>query len=241
MSIFKKLLALAEFALRKLSAPKTPAKSAEQVKEQKDKFRGSDHAEDLFRRSWGVAVKQGTRAPVYGTKDENKRIQVRECAQCKVEEIAKQYKRRKVSEVSEKRHIENIKALQDALTNQCGKYLHNRKFRFGRAQKLLNTYLKCLWCANWLKVAPPHCPFDRAIICDLSLPNHDNFWDKLAQCDAPGVQDYNAVTWNWTQSDCIGDYLVWVAAAKEVVRRSGYRSLAEWELFEWKRPQKGKK
>lgn len=76
------------------------------------------------------------------------------------------------------------------------------RFKIGVAQKILNLYLKYLWCFGSIPV-PPHCPFDRIIITKLGL------------------------TTSWTKLDDINQYNSLVSIAKS---KAGQRSLAEWEL-----------
>ncbi|RAJ17824.1 hypothetical protein [Olleya aquimaris] len=73
----------------------------------------------------------------------------------------------KSSNISDDVHIENIKSVQQ-YTSNFGKLLTNGQFNFGVSQKLLNLYLKYLWC---LKVIPepPHFPVDRVIQQKLKL------------------------------------------------------------------------
>ena len=228
MLIPKKLAALALFALARYAKPKKPAVATAQVKKAQKPFikYGSDPC-TCFRNAWGVAVKQGK--CVYSTEDKSKRAKVRARAKQEVEKIAKQYTQRAVGE---KAHLNNIEQLRRALSSpEYRGYLCGGKFRFGRAQKFVNTYLKCLWCAGKLKFPPPHCPFDAVIIWDVSLPGRDDYWGKLEEI-APEDVWVNSL-WRWTQSDDVGHYLLWIAIAKEVARRGKYRSLAEWELIEW--------
>jgi len=63
--------------------------------------------------------------------------------------------------VSDDLHIENIKSVQQ-YTSNFGKLLTNGQFNFGVSQKLLNLYLKYLWCLDIIP-EPPHFPVDRII------------------------------------------------------------------------------
>ncbi|RLJ61615.1 hypothetical protein CLV86_2638 [Lacinutrix venerupis] len=58
-------------------------------------------------------------------------------------------------------HIENIKSVQQ-YTSNFDKLLTNGQFNFGVSQKLLNLYLKYLWCLGVIS-EPPHFPVDRII------------------------------------------------------------------------------
>ena len=67
----------------------------------------------------------------------------------------------KQGSVSDTIHIENIESLQQH-TTAFGKLLTNGQFNFGVSQKLLNLYLKYLWCLGIIP-EPPHFPVDRII------------------------------------------------------------------------------
>lgn len=58
-------------------------------------------------------------------------------------------------------HIENIRSVQQ-YTSNFDKLLTNGQFNFGVSQKLLNLYLKYLWCLDIIP-EPPHFPVDRII------------------------------------------------------------------------------
>ena len=77
------------------------------------------------------------------------------------------------------------------------------KFKFGRAQKLINVLLKYYWCAGKLKQEPAHMPLDRYILKELDIKD-------VA----------------WTQMDD-KKYEVYIKIAREKAKGM---SLAEWEL-----------
>ncbi|WP_047549076.1 hypothetical protein [Psychroserpens sp. Hel_I_66] len=58
-------------------------------------------------------------------------------------------------------HIENIESIQKYTAN-FDKLLTNGQFNFGVSQKLLNLYLKYLWCLDII-LEPPHFPVDRIV------------------------------------------------------------------------------
>lgn len=68
--------------------------------------------------------------------------------------IAKQYHK----EVDEPTHLKNILKVTE-FRHPC---LVNDKLNYGVSQKLLNLYLKYLWCLEDIP-APPHFPIDRII------------------------------------------------------------------------------
>lgn len=116
--------------------------------------------------------------------------------------------------LADDQHTDNIVALADAVSSRCGSFLEGGRLRVGRAQKLLNLYLKLLWC-NKLIAAPPHCPFDGIILGKL--------WRKLK----PETQKIP-----WTGADDRTIYEEWVAAGKKVAEDVSL-SLAGWELKVW--------
>jgi len=122
-------------------------------------------------------------------------------------ETAREYTTR----VNETQHLSNIEKLADGLTAQFASCLANGRFRIGIAQKVLNLYLKYLWCLGAIP-EPPHCPFDATILRKL-----------------PGCADLT-----WTSIDTMADYKKLVAAAKT---QAGNDSLSAWELRVWNQAQ----
>jgi len=106
--------------------------------------------------------------------------------------------------LKEDEHVKNIGALSDEMSAAHAAKLMGGRFRIGIAQKVLNLYLKYLWCLGKIPT-PPHCPFDAIIIDQLPDGPHDP----------------------WTQLDSIEKYLALVSAAKKL---AGQKSLADWEL-----------
>lgn len=130
-------------------------------------------------------------------------------------------------------HIGHITELRDAVTEVHGGIIAGGRLTFGRAQKLLNMYLKYMWCAQKISETPPHCPFDDIIINKVGLPHRDDsFWGTLGGLENLEQQPQHGNIWTWTKSNSERDYLVWLAAAEYMRRRDKiYASLAEWELF----------
>lgn len=115
-------------------------------------------------------------------------------------------------EILEDKHIENIHALVDFTAGEFSEILHNERLKYGVAQKLLNLYLKYLWCISDLPT-PPHFPIDRIIQDLLKLP----------------------IRISWTQMDSAEEYMVVIDQAKKVMETKGYKNLAELELVEYRR------
>lgn len=80
---------------------------------------------------------------------------------------SEEYKKRAISEAD---HLKNIEEISSSLTKYSA-ILKGGKLNFGICQKLLNLYLKYLWCLGLLKFAPPHFPVDRKIQIDLGITN----------------------------------------------------------------------
>ena len=114
--------------------------------------------------------------------------------------------------MSDDDHCNNISGLAESINNEYAEILIRKKFRIGVAQKLLNIYLKYLWCMNIIS-NPPHCPFDSGIV-------------SLLEGDARNYL--------WTKSDSIVEYRNVVYAAREKAKFSN-QSLAEWELTEYQK------
>lgn len=107
------------------------------------------------------------------------------------------------SAVSEELHYENIKALMDHGTRSGKGILCGEIYKSANAQKLLNVYLKFLWCAG-LVPRPPHCPVDAVAL------------------KAAGIRDRK-----WTGLQDLEEYRQIVELLKTA---AGTSSLAEWEL-----------
>jgi hypothetical protein len=67
----------------------------------------------------------------------------------------------------ETKHIENINKISLKSEGHAD-ILNNGKFNFGVSQKLLNLYLKYLWCLDRIP-EPPHFPVDRRIQENIKL------------------------------------------------------------------------
>jgi hypothetical protein len=94
-------------------------------------------------------------------------------------DIAEQYK----TIVNEETHFENIIKVSQ-FTDDC---LTNGQLNYGVSQKLLNLYLKYLWCLDVIPT-PPHFPVDRIIQEKLKLNpivswtkdmNETNYWEII--------------------------------------------------------------
>lgn len=131
---------------------------------------------------------------------EHKKIAFKEKLKESVLEVAKFYNQF----ISDDVHIANIKAI---ISGNANDILDGGRLKFGTVQKLLNLYLKYMWCIGKLEHIPPHCPVD-SIILDKSTSFRNAKWTKL---------------------DCEKEYMLYVEDLREVARAKGIH-LAEWEL-----------
>lgn len=126
-----------------------------------------------------------------------------------LERIVKQYN----ESTTETQHMQNIVSLAERISASSRDALQKEGFRIGAAQKILNLYLKYMWCLGQLPLVPPHCPFDALVLKGIGCGNE-----------------------SWTEATQIEQYVEWVQKAE--VKANGL-SLAEWELREYNKFQRG--
>ncbi len=119
-------------------------------------------------------------------------------------EIANQYE--KVS-VDEEKHLSNINHIKK-WTRKFENLFTDGEMKYGICQKLLNVFLKELWCAGKIQIDPPHLPVDRLIQEKLKL--------------RPVV--------NWTQIETEKEYMEIIERIR-VIADTKNLSLAEIELL----------
>jgi hypothetical protein len=141
------------------------------------------------------------------------------------------------SEVSEPKHRKNILALSKFGTKaskalkrvvpdklpadqhadfRTVEFLREYGYKIGIAQKLLNLYLKYLWCLNQIP-KPPHCPVDKIII------------DKCKP--ARGVKGRLK---KWTKITLMSEYDEIIEVIRDDADKADM-SIAEWELSVYER------
>jgi hypothetical protein len=120
-----------------------------------------------------------------------------------VESLSIQYK----SEIKDiDQHYSNIYSIS-TFSEKHESLLKDKKLNFGISQKLLNLYLKYLWCLGKIET-PPHFPVDRQI-------------QEL-------LDDKNPTAWtSWENKDY---YNKVIDKANKRVLNSGHSSIAELEL-----------
>ncbi|GAH57345.1 unnamed protein product, partial [marine sediment metagenome] len=93
---------------------------------------------------------------------QKERVDLKKSIKEELKKIAKKY----INPVSENNHINNIKHLSQIISKKHTKILKKGLLRIGTSQKLLNVYIKFLWCLG--KVAkPPHCPIDGIVLYEI--------------------------------------------------------------------------
>lgn len=154
-----------------------------------------------FLASFGMAL----RIPFY--KKEADRELIKEYLREELWKLITNYYSRKVED---KEHVEVIVDIKNKVNNKFSEQLSGDGMTFGRAQKLVNLYLKYMWVCGYIK-EPPHCPVDSNIIKELGKESNEikkiKSWIKMSQ------QDYEKIK----------------KAIKERVKRE--QSIAEWELI----------
>ncbi len=146
----------------------------------------------------------------YNNKDfEDKKNDFKEKLKEIIIQKSEEYKNRVISE---EEHLKNI---EDIITFSADpNVLRGGRLNFGICQKLLNLYLKYLWCLGLLKFSPPHFPIDRKIQKELGITN---------PC-------------SWTAMNDKKEYLnVIEIARKALPEHPGINNIAELELKLFKR------
>lgn len=104
---------------------------------------------------------------------------------------------------SDQQHLNNISNVMDFATGFGFVTLG-----FGHAQKVLNLYLKYLWCMGEITL-PPHFPVDRIIQKKMKVKTISN----------------------WTKWESSVEYLKVIKHAKAQSQQKGFQSIAEYELW----------
>ena len=135
------------------------------------------------------------------------------------EQVEKQVNEKYQEEVTARDHINQITSLVN-FSNTLKIEGVTIPINFGVAQKLLNLYLKYLWCLDELNFCPPHFPVDRVIQMRLN---------EVAKKNAIPMLEVKA----WTQFNDASKYIKVVDFAKHIrdnVEEFKNYSLAQLEL-----------
>jgi len=120
-----------------------------------------------------------------------------------VEEISTRYVSKRILE---NEHLENIESIVSE-SQEFANILTGGRLTFGVAQKMLNVYLKFLWCTG-LVGEPPHCPLDSRIL-------------GIVGWHGKGFTQMNRAEY--------------IEAIKKIRETSAGKSLAQWELESYNR------
>lgn len=161
--------------------------------------------EYLLNEIWGLTIAGAfQRANIYkDNQSEKLKNEFKQSLQVLIQDIASKY----VKVISEEIHVKNIQTI----STFEHKGLQNSHLNFGISQKLLNLYLKYLWCLDRIKT-PPHFPIDRIIQEQLGITKIEP----------------------WTQMKNEKEYFKVINIAKEQAKERNV-SLAELELELYKR------
>jgi hypothetical protein len=97
-----------------------------------------------------------------------------------LEEISNNY----TNNISEGQHIKNIENLSQTISKNHSNKLKDGRLRIGTAQKLLNVYIKFLWCLNEAK-EPKHCPIDGIVLKEIK--------DNRKWTDLKSIKEYKEI------------------------------------------------
>lgn len=162
--------------------------------------------DEILQSVFRASLSRGKNAPIYkqGVSDSQKR-EFRDFIKQELRTLAAEYR----AAISQDEHVENVTRLQKRLNERGTALLHAHgtdaaHITFGRAQKLLNLYLKFCWCLGWTN-EPPQCPLDSLILAEL-------------RCNSPC----------WTSARFQKEN--YVDAMRICAVRAGNGSIAQWEL-----------
>ena len=117
--------------------------------------------------------------------------------------------------ITEECHNQKIESLTRLMTVKFNPILHNGEFRIGISQKIINLFLKYLWCFGAVK-EPFHCPFDSIIKSHLIKGG-----SSIQLTD-------------WTRMNSMEEYNEYVKVARERANDE-HCSIPEWEVKVWNR------
>jgi hypothetical protein len=120
--------------------------------------------------------------------------------------------------ISHELHLAEISNLSEIITKNYSNILYKGKYRIGTAQKILNLYLKYLWCLNEIE-EPPHMPIDRLILNEL--------WKIRDK-----TKNNSILKTNWTELDSIETYANIIILAKSILKKFDV-TLSNWEVGVW--------
>ena len=132
----------------------------------------------------------------------NDKKTLKDAIKTKLEELSKNY----FNDVTVAQHIENIRNLAQTISQNHRDKLKGHRLRIGTAQKMLNLYVKFLWCLNEIE-EPVHCPIDSIVLKKINFNR------------------------NWTDLDSIDDYKEIILKIREHLQEN--ETIANWEKEIW--------
>ena len=219
---------------------KKELQEAKDLQKAKDKFLERPRSAHALYDSYISSVSRGRGAPIFRSYLRRQEFQSR--ARDLLQEISCRYCDRAINVADvDCEHINNIEELRLRLSNEFADILNNDCLRFGRAQKMLNLYLKHLWVRGLID-APPHCPFDWIVIDKIMATWFSQNKKNVIKNALRNVK--------WTKLDWIADrvadkdnelgYCSLVKYARQC-KGTEYPTLAEWELIKYNEYQANKK
>jgi hypothetical protein len=166
--------------------------------------------DQIFQAAIGASFStRNTEYPIY-RRDVNRTIDIRNDLKELIEDYITRFEMYKINEED---HFKEIKRISEIISNneQFKDQLHDGKFRYGIAQKLLNLVLKYLWCGGFIR-EPYHCPVD-------------NVLRTVIIKSKPGTN-----LEQWTKLDSEAEYREYINAIKELAAAENL-SVAKWELM----------
>ncbi len=185
---------------------------------------------ELFMLSWNAAT---ARSSTYNSDFSNKlelekkKKEIKNYVKNLIEDMIEIYCDDNLNIKKEKKHVLNIKNISKSVSEKYHKYLFKGRFRIGASQKVLNLYLKYLWCIKEIE-EPPHCPIDFIILT--------KFKEEVK--DFSNRKEYfNSFDTSWTKLDSIEKYEDIISKAKIAIKD---KSLSKWELEKFSRHEYNK-
>ena len=185
---------------------------------------------ELFMLSWNAAT---ARSSTYNSDFSNKlelekkKKEIKNYVKSLIEDMIEIYCDDNLNIKKEKKHILNIKNISKSVSEKYHKYLFKGRCRIGASQKVLNLYLKYLWCIKEIE-EPPHCPIDFIILT--------KFKEEVK--DFSNRKEYfNSFDTSWTKLDSIEKYEDIISKAKIAIKD---KSLSKWELEKFSRHEYNK-
>lgn len=134
---------------------------------------------------------------------ENERLQFRNDIKSILLKLEERY-RNKLPKIE---HLSVLSKFKKDIDNKGKNILKESSISFGTAQKLVNLYLKYLWCIGFIE-EPPSCPIDSIIL--KKIKDYKTRWTTMTE------EQYKLTI-------------------KKIEQKKGDKSIANWELEEFSR------